>query len=50
MWEKKNLKFDPKEMGCEAVDWIHVAQDKDQRRGTVNNENLDSVKDGVFFE
>jgi hypothetical protein len=36
VWEKKHLKFDPREMGCEAVDWIHVAQDKDQRRGTVN--------------
>jgi hypothetical protein len=25
----KNIKMDLREMGCENVDWIHLAQDRD---------------------
>jgi hypothetical protein len=28
-WEN-NIKMDVKEIGCEGVDWIHLAQDRDQ--------------------
>jgi hypothetical protein len=28
-WEH-NIKIDLKEIGCEGVDWIHLAQDKDK--------------------
>jgi hypothetical protein len=29
------IKIDLKEMGCEAVDWFHLAQDKDQWRAAI---------------
>jgi hypothetical protein len=28
--------MDPTETGCEVVDWIHLAQDRDQWRAVVN--------------
>jgi hypothetical protein len=34
-WED-NIKMDLKEMGCVVVDWIHLAQNKDQRQTSVN--------------
>jgi hypothetical protein len=34
-WES-NIKMYPKEIVCDHVDWIHVAQDRDQWRGLVN--------------
>jgi hypothetical protein len=29
---KKNVKMDLQEMGCEGMDWISVAQDRDRSR------------------
>ena len=34
-WEN-NLKMDIQEVGCECVDWIELAQDKDRWRALVN--------------
>jgi hypothetical protein len=34
-WENSN-KLDVKEIGCEDVDWLHVAQDRDQWQVLVN--------------
>jgi hypothetical protein len=34
-WED-NIKIDLKEIWWEDVDWIHLAQDKDERRVLVN--------------
>jgi hypothetical protein len=34
-WED-NIKMDLEEIGCEVVDWIHLAQDRDQWRALVN--------------
>ena len=34
-WED-NIKMDLQEVGCEDVDWIHVAQDMDRWREFVN--------------
>jgi hypothetical protein len=31
-----NIKMDPREIGWDGVDWIHVAQDRDQWRALVN--------------
>jgi hypothetical protein len=31
-----NIRLDLREIGFEIVDWINVAQDKDQRRAVVN--------------
>jgi hypothetical protein len=33
---KDNTKTDPEEVGCETVDWIHLAQDRVQWRALVN--------------
>jgi hypothetical protein len=34
---RKDIEIDLKEIGCEVVDWIHVAQDrKEWRRAPVN--------------
>jgi hypothetical protein len=35
MWEE-NIKMDLRETGCEDVDWIHLAQNRDQWRVVVN--------------
>jgi len=34
-WED-NIKMDLQEMGCEGMDWINVAQDRDRWRTLVN--------------
>jgi len=34
-WED-NIKMDLQEMGCEGMDWINVAQDRDSCRALVN--------------
>jgi hypothetical protein len=31
-----NIKIDLREIGCEGMDWIEVAQDRDQWRALVN--------------
>jgi hypothetical protein len=31
-----NIKIDLREIGWSVMDWIHVAQDRDQRRAVVN--------------
>jgi len=42
---------DIKEKGCEDIDWIHVAQDKDQWLDFVNtNEPSCSIKHGKFLD
>jgi hypothetical protein len=33
---KNNIKIDLREVGWEDVDWIHLAQDRDQWRAVVN--------------
>jgi hypothetical protein len=35
-WREDNNKINLKEIGCEGVDWIHLAQDRDQWRALVN--------------
>jgi hypothetical protein len=35
-WED-NIRMDLREIGWEVVDWIHLAQDRDQWRVVVNN-------------
>jgi hypothetical protein len=34
-WED-NIKMDPQEVGCGAMDWIELAQDRDRWRAPVN--------------
>jgi hypothetical protein len=34
-WED-NIKMDPKELGCDIVDWIHLAVDMDKCQALVN--------------
>ena len=34
-WED-NIKMDLQEVGCECMDWIDLAQDRDKWRGLVN--------------
>jgi hypothetical protein len=34
-WEN-NIKIGIREIGCDGMDWIHLAQDRDQRRALVN--------------
>jgi hypothetical protein len=34
-WED-NIRIDLREVGCEGVNWINVAQDRDQWRAVVN--------------
>jgi hypothetical protein len=34
-WEN-NIKIDPKEIGWSDIDWIHLAEDRDQWRAVVN--------------
>jgi hypothetical protein len=31
-----NIKLDHKEIGCDGMDWIDLAQDRDQRRALMN--------------
>jgi hypothetical protein len=34
-WED-NIKFEFRETGCEGMDWIHLAEDKDQWRAFIS--------------
>ena len=34
-WED-NIKMDPQEVGCGAMDWIELAQDRDRWRALLN--------------
>ena len=34
-WED-SIKMDLQEMGCEGMDWVHLAQDRDRWRALVN--------------
>jgi hypothetical protein len=40
--------MDLREIGCEGVEWMHLAQDRDQWRH--GNEPLGSIKGEVFIE
>jgi hypothetical protein len=31
-----NIKIDIREIGCDGVDWVNLAQDRDQWRALVN--------------
>jgi hypothetical protein len=33
-----NIRMDLREIGWEVVEWMHLAQDRDQRRAVVNTE------------
>ena len=35
IWEK-NIKMDLQEVGCDSMDWIKLAQDRDRGRALVN--------------
>jgi hypothetical protein len=47
---KSNIKMDLREIRFECVDWIHLAQDREQWRALANTaKNLQvSIKDGQF--
>jgi hypothetical protein len=49
---KDNIRMDTREIGWEGVDWIHLAQDRDQWRSVVNMVmNLwGSIKGGKFLD
>ena len=40
---KNNIKMDPQEMGCGVMDWIELAQDREQVAGTCECGNEPSV-------
>jgi len=42
-WEY-NIKMDLQEMGCEGMDWINVAQDRDGLQALLNVKVIYSVK------
>jgi hypothetical protein len=37
--QEDNIKMDLREMGYEGVDWIHLAQDRDQWWGSCEHDN-----------
>jgi hypothetical protein len=45
-WED-NIRWDFKETGWKGVDWIHMAQDKDERWAHIN---ISSIKGGKFLD
>jgi hypothetical protein len=50
-WMVEYIRVDLKEIVREGVDWIHAAQNRDQRRALVNtvmNEPSDSIKGWVI--
>jgi hypothetical protein len=49
-WED-NIRMDLREIGWGGMDWIHLAQDRDQRRAVVNTvmNHWVSLKVGKFF-
>ena len=49
---KENMKMDLQEVGCECIDWIKLAQDRDMWRTIVSVEmNIGgSIKFGEFLE
>jgi hypothetical protein len=50
MWED-NIKKNRRETGWERVDWVHLAQDKDQRRALVTMVmNLRVAGDGPSYK
>jgi hypothetical protein len=50
-WED-NIIMDLQEVGCEGMDWIELAQDRDSWRGICDrgNEPLRSIKCGEFLD
>jgi hypothetical protein len=50
-WED-NIKADLQDVGCGGMDWIGLAQDRDEWRALVNavNEPLGSIKRGEFLD
>jgi len=50
-WED-NIKMDLREVGCEGMDWIELAQDRDKVVGTCGcgNEPSGSIKCGEFLD
>jgi len=42
--------MDCREIGCNDVDWIHLAQDRDQGSCEHGNEVLASIKVGKFLD
>ena len=50
-WED-NIKLDLQEAGCRSVDWIELAQDREEVAGTCEcgNEPAGSVKCGEFLD
>jgi hypothetical protein len=48
-WEG-NIRMDLREIGWEGVDWIHLAQDRDQCQFLVNTVTWVSIKDGDFLD
>jgi hypothetical protein len=42
--------MDVREIGWEGVDWMHLAQDRDQWRDVVNTEASGSIKGGESFD
>jgi len=50
-WED-NIKIDLQEVGCEGMDWIDLAQDRDSWQALVNvvKKLPDSIKCGEFLD
>jgi hypothetical protein len=50
--DNTSIRMDLQEVGCEDIDWIGLAQDRDRWREIVNacNEPLGSIKCGEFLE
>jgi murein L,D-transpeptidase YcbB/YkuD len=48
--EENITKRNSKEIGCEGVDWTHVAQDRNQYRVQESNGPLDSISARGFLD